>query len=69
MDTSIPTADTSLEDVPEVLEDQPSQSEMARAIQLAGIKASRDRMHANEVALKGFYVDFLFNRLNLNKYR
>ena len=58
------------EDTPTVeLEDTRSTAEISRGINLVMAAQYRRQLHANEVALKGHYVDFLFDRLNLTKYR
>jgi len=47
----------------------PSLAESNRGIQLISHSIMQRQAKANEVALKGLYVDFLFDKLNLKKYR
>ena len=48
---------------------QATDAEMARALQIIQGSMYRRQAHANEVALKGLYVDWAFDKLNLTKYR
>ena len=52
-----------------VEEDQASPQEAARAMQLMSHKILSRQAKANEIALKGLYVDWLFDRLQLQRYR
>ena len=49
--------------------DEPSQAEIVRGIMLQAQSVARDAKAKVERELKGFYVDFLFGKLNLTKYR
>ena len=46
-----------------------SQREIANGIQMQATASYRKIAKANEVALKGLYMTWAFNALNLNKYR
>jgi len=48
---------------------EPTKAEIARAYRLIANAKIRKQMHDNEVALKGHFVNWVFNNLNLKKYR
>jgi ABC-type transporter MlaC component len=49
--------------------EQPTMAETARGLRLMSNSMLRKQMHRNEVALKSIYVDWVFDKLNLSKYR
>ncbi len=53
----------------EIMEPEPSISEIRRSLHIRANANARRQEHANEVALKGLYVNWLFNKLNLTQYR
>ena len=59
----------------QVLEDEAfaepevSIEETARGLRLISRAVMQRQMKANEVQLKGFFVDWMFDKLNLTKYR
>jgi len=54
---------------PEVIDAEPSAAELARGLRLISNAMVRKQMKENEVALKGLYVNWAFDKLNLTKYR
>ena len=65
-----PTAeilDDPLADVQE--QDQPSDAEMARSLRVLSHAMMRRKALESEKALKGLQCDWIFNKLNLTKYR
>ena len=47
----------------------PTPAETAAGLRLISSAMIRKQLHANEVALKGLHVDWLFSKLNLTRYR
>ena len=47
----------------------PTIAETARSLEIISAGMRRRQQHDNEVALKGLFVDWAFNKLNLNRYR
>jgi len=48
---------------------QPTDAEMSRGLAIISQIMHRKKALENEKILKGLYVDFVFDRLNLTKYR
>ena len=50
-------------------DDQATTSEALKGMHLISQTIQRRQARAGEIKLKGFFVDYLFDRLNLTKYR
>lgn len=48
---------------------EPTAAEVAKGLRLISSASLRKQMIENEITLKGYFVDWVFNSLNLKKYR
>jgi len=62
-------ADTIIDDPILNEESQPADAELARGLKLTSQAMMRKKAEASEKALKGLYVDWAFDKLNLTEYR